>query len=132
MECTWSVPVIRLEEEVKFLSVCIDKTDVQAVLLQSCLIYGDQLPVEEGMPMELADPRRRVVGLKQTLKAIRSGRVKLVYVTLDAQQEMTEQVRAEAVLRGIPVETVSSMEALGKACRIQAKAAAAAELKDVT
>ncbi len=83
------------------------------------------------MRMELADPRYRVVGLKQTLKAIRSGSAIQVYVTRDAQQEMTEQVRTEAVLRGIPVETVSSMEALGKACRIQAKAAAAAKLQDV-
>ena len=81
------------------------------------------------MRVELADPRYRVVGLKQTLKAIRSGSAELVYLTRDAQPEMTEQVRAEAVLRGIPVETVSSMEALGKACRIQAKAAAAARLR---
>ncbi len=81
------------------------------------------------MSIDLVGPQHRAVGLKQTLKAIRSGRADLVYLAGDADEELIRQVRDEAASRGIPHETVPTMSALGKICRIQVPAAAAARLR---
>ena len=80
--------------------------------------------------MELADPRRRAVGLKQTIRAVRGGKAERVFIAGDAGEEMVRELREEVLARGITLETIPTMKALGKACRIQVPAAAAASLRD--
>lgn len=68
------------------------------------------------------------VGLKQTLRAIQSGRAQMVYLAKDANQTMREEVLAKAKQADIPVCEADSMKALGEACNIQVPAAAAAQV----
>lgn len=81
------------------------------------------------MLRDLADPLHRAVGIRQTLKAILSGRAEAVYLADDADSEILEELRREAMDRGIPVHPVPSMKDLGKRCLIDVGAAAAAKLR---
>ena len=81
------------------------------------------------MSRDLTDPLYRAVGIRQTLKAILSDRAETVYLADDADDGMLEEIRHEALARRIPVEPVSSMKLLGKRCRIEVAAAAAAKLR---
>ena len=80
------------------------------------------------MPNRLADPARRAAGLKQTLRAISTGRAVQVFLAQDADPEIQKTVRELALKCQIPLEVVESMKELGKACGIQVQAAAAAIL----
>lgn len=81
------------------------------------------------MRSDLANPLHRAVGIRQTLKAILSGHAEAVYLAEDADSGMLEEIRLEAMARGIPVEPVPSMKLLGKRCQIDVAAAAAATLR---
>lgn len=72
---------------------------------------------------------KKVVGAKQTAQAIRGGRALTVYVALDADRKVTGTVLELAAEQGIEVVEVSDMEALGRACGIDVKAAVAAIVK---
>ncbi len=67
-----------------------------------------------------------VVGAKQTMRAIAGGRVAEVFLAENADPRLTEPVRVLCGEKGIPVQTVSSMEELGAACSIAVGAAVAA------
>ena len=82
------------------------------------------------MPNRLADPAHRSAGLKQTLKAINTGRAVRVYLAQDADPEIQKTVRELASKFQIELEIAESMKQLGKACGIQVQAAAAAILGD--
>ena len=71
---------------------------------------------------------KRVVGVKQSRKAIREGRARRVYLAGDADPAITEPVRAECAAAGIPVEREQTMAQLGRACGIAVGASVAAEL----
>ena len=71
--------------------------------------------MEDQVANELAGAARRAVGLKQVLKAIRSGRAAKV----DAARE-----------HAVPVETIPRMKELGRLSGIQVPSAAAALLLD--
>ena len=71
---------------------------------------------------------KRVVGVKQSRKAIREGRARRVYLASDADPAITEPIRAECAAAGIPVEGGQTMAQLGRACGIAVGASVAAEL----
>ena len=71
----------------------------------------------------------RVVGVKQSRKAIREGRAARVFLASDADPAVTDPIAAECAAQGIPVERGSSMAQLGRACRITVGAAAAVLLR---
>lgn len=71
---------------------------------------------------------RRVVGVKQSRKAIREGRARRVYLADDADPAVTGPIAAECAAAGIPVETGKTMAQLGRACGIAVGAAAAVDL----
>ena len=73
------------------------------------------------MISELAS-QEKVIGVKQSRKAIREGRAKRVYLACDADPAITEP---EA---GIPVETDYTLSQLGQACRISVGASVVAVL----
>ena len=69
------------------------------------------------MITELAS-QDKVIGVKQSRKAIRDGRARRVFVACDADPAITEPVADGCASAGIPVETEYTMAQLGKACRI--------------
>ena len=73
--------------------------------------------------------KEKVVGLKQTRRAVSQGSAKRVYLACDADPALTEPLLHLCRSAGIPVEQKLTMSRLGQACRIKVGCAAAAELK---
>ena len=74
------------------------------------------------------EPEKRVVGVKQSRKAIREGRARRVYLAEDADPAITGPIAAECAAAGIPVEAGKTMVQLGRACGIAVGAAVAVDL----
>ena len=79
------------------------------------------------MITELAS-QEKVIGVKQSRKAIREGRTKQVYLAYDADPAITDPVADGCAAAGIPVETGYTMAQLGQACRITVGASVVAIL----
>lgn len=71
----------------------------------------------------------KVVGAKQTKRALTSGKAAAVYLAEDADPRVTEAVRTLSQECQVPVYEVSSMKKLGQACGIAVGAAVAAQLR---
>lgn len=72
---------------------------------------------------KVAQAAEKVVGTKQTLKALESDQVKELIVAEDADQEVLNPVLAAADSTAVSIEYVDSMKKLGKACGIDVNAA---------
>lgn len=72
------------------------------------------------------DSRRIVVGAKQLKKAILGGRARYVCLAKDADSAITGSLEELCKANGIPYSYVRSMAELGRTCRIEVGAAAAA------
>ena len=70
----------------------------------------------------------KVVGVKQTKRAINDGKAACVYLAGDADPRVTAPVEALCAEKGIPVEQVAQMKELGSACGIAVGSAVAALL----
>ena len=79
------------------------------------------------MLTELAS-QDKVVGVKQSRKGIREGRVKRVFLACDADPAITDPVAKSCQENGIPVEDGYTMVQLGHACRITVGASVVAVL----
>ena len=79
------------------------------------------------MLTELAS-QEKVIGVKQSRKAIREGRAKRVYLACDADPAITDPVARQCEALGIPVEGAHTMAQLGHACRITVGASVVAVL----
>lgn len=79
------------------------------------------------MITELAS-QEKVVGVKQSRKAIREGRARRVYLACDADPAITDPIAASCAQAGIPMETDYTLAQLGQACRITVGAAVVAVL----
>ena len=73
---------------------------------------------------------KRVVGVKQTTRALQKGTAERIYLAADADECITAPVASAAKAKGLACEAVPTMQELGKACGIRAGASAAAILKD--
>jgi len=83
------------------------------------------------LPCErLINARKKAVGSKETLKAVERGQAKVVFVAKNAEQRVVEPVIRACQARGTPVEEVSSMRELGRACGISVNCASAAVIED--
>lgn len=71
----------------------------------------------------------RVVGTKQTLKALQDDEVQTLFIAKDANMNVLEDVLTIAKNNDINVDYVDSMEQLGRACNIKVKTATAALIK---
>jgi len=78
---------------------------------------------------ELKAIQRRTVGLKQTVKAIKNGTAKKVYLAEDADDFIKQSVQDVCRDRNIQIIYVSNMKELGDACGIDIGASTAA-IKD--
>lgn len=81
------------------------------------------------MLTELASSNK-VVGVKQSRKAIREDRAAKVFLAPDADPAVTDPIGEACAEKGIPVERNYGMAQIGKACRITVGAAVAVLLKE--
>lgn len=72
--------------------------------------------------------RPKVVGVKQTKRALNDGKATHVFLAENADPRVIEPIEALCSDRGVSVEKVPSMKALGAACGIAVGSAAAAIL----
>jgi len=70
----------------------------------------------------------KVIGIKQTLKALQKNEVAVLYIAKDAETRVTEPVETQAKTKGVQIIKVPSMKELGKAFGIDVGAAVAAIL----
>lgn len=71
---------------------------------------------------------QRVVGVKQTRRALNAGQAKKLFLAQDADPALTAPLAQLARSAGIPVEEGSTMAQLGSACGIAVGAACCAVL----
>lgn len=76
----------------------------------------------------LTNPRRRVVGVKETLKRLGGHQVAQVFVAEDASAAIINPVLKLADSQRVPVSRVDTMAELGRRCGIQVGAACAGVL----
>ena len=72
---------------------------------------------------------KRVVGVKQTRRAIQEGRAARVYLAADADPMITDPLAALCEAAAIPVEGDKTLRELGRAVGIAVGAAAVAEVR---
>jgi large subunit ribosomal protein L7A len=72
---------------------------------------------------------RKVVGVKQAIKAVEKDMAQKVFVASDADRRVLRPLLDLCGKNGLPVETADSMQELGRLCGIQVGAAAAALLR---
>jgi len=77
------------------------------------------------MPHRLKAAKRRLVGAKQTLKALQSGGVEAVYIARDAEDRVVGPIESICRERQIEVVWIDTMEKLGALCGIDVGAASA-------
>lgn len=70
----------------------------------------------------------KVVGVKQTKRAINDGRAVRVFLAEDADPRVTDPIAILCQERSVPVEHVAQMKELGSACGIAVGSAVAALL----
>lgn len=71
----------------------------------------------------------KVVGLKQSFKAVGEDRAKKVFVACDAREKLVSPLVALCEEKNVSVEWTDTMAHLGKACGIKLGAAAAVLLR---
>lgn len=73
--------------------------------------------------------KNKVVGVKQSRKAISEDRAARVFFARDADPALVGELRALCEEKGIPMECGLNCQELGRACKISVGAAVAALLK---
>ena len=81
------------------------------------------------MLQELAS-LEKVIGAKQSRKALREGRASQIYLACDADPAITDPVAEACISAGVPVERDYTLIQLGQACRIAVGASVVAVLKN--
>ena len=77
----------------------------------------------------LMQAEKRIVGVKQTEKAVVKGTALKVYIAGDADERVTGKLTELCQENNVEIVNVENMAVLGQACKIHVKAAAAAILK---
>ena len=79
--------------------------------------------------LEELQAKEKVVGVKQSRRAIRDGLARQVFLAADADPSLTAPFLQECAARDVPVATAWTMRELGQAAGIQVGAAVAVLLK---
>ena len=79
--------------------------------------------------IEILNSDKKVIGKKQTIRALSDNNVDIVFIAQDADSHVTKEIILLCENKGIDVVYISNMKELGKACGIDVNAAAAAVLK---
>ncbi len=80
------------------------------------------------MPMHLRDAHK-VVGAKQTMKALQAGQTRVVYIARDAEPNVILPIKRQCAEQGVEIVEVETMAELGKACSIDVGASVAGIVK---
>lgn len=80
--------------------------------------------------LSVLETKSKVTGVKQSMKAVKAGQAKCVYLAKDADPAMLAPFEAQCAAAGIEMVTVETMAMLGQACGIEVGAAVAVLLKD--
>ena len=81
------------------------------------------------MALEMLQSGKKVIGAKQTARAVEKDLAAAVYVAEDADRKVVAPLLEICRQHGVPVEARYGMAELGKACGIEVGAAAVALLK---
>lgn len=73
-------------------------------------------------------PSKRVVGAKQTLKALMNCNVLNVYIAKDAEEHVTQKIKEFCNMNSVKIVYVDTMKELGVMCGIDVNAAVAADI----
>lgn len=79
--------------------------------------------------LELLKTTKKVVGIKQCLKALESGDVSYIFIAEDADERLLRNIKEICKVKSIEPVSVESMKTLGKACGIEVGSAVACVLK---
>ncbi len=71
----------------------------------------------------------KVIGIKQSLKAVEGGIVEVAFVAADADEKVVKDFKELCVKNNIEIIYADTMKQLGKACGIDVGAAVACILK---
>lgn len=74
----------------------------------------------------LKNSRHKIVGVKQTQRALEKGIVRQVFFAKDAEQHVLRPIIESCQTHGIEMVEIPTMTDLGKACGIEVGAAVAA------
>ncbi len=80
------------------------------------------------MPAKLIHAKK-VVGAKQTLKALHKGQAQVVYLAKDADKRVSGPIVEQCSKAGVEIVFVDSMAELGRACLIDVGAAVASVIE---
>lgn len=72
----------------------------------------------------------KVVGIKQSIKVIKTGEVRTVYIAKDAEDKITQPIINLSIDNSLEIVYVESMKELGRMCGIEVGSAVAVVLKD--
>ncbi|WP_453992445.1 50S ribosomal protein L7ae-like protein [Bacillus nitroreducens] len=75
---------------------------------------------------KVSQAKKIIIGTKQTVKAIKTEKVREVVVAEDADRRVINKVLQLAEEQQIPISKVDSMKKLGKACGIEVAASTVA------
>lgn len=78
---------------------------------------------------ELSESKRKVVGKKQTINAIKEGKAAAVFLAEDTDDHIKQEIIQISEENNIPIISVDSKLKLGRACGIDVPAACATLLK---
>ena len=73
--------------------------------------------------------QNKVIGIKQTVKALNHNKVRTLFVSEDAEKHLVEHIEQIAEEKDVEIIYVDSMKDLGEACGINVGAAVAAILE---
>ena len=74
--------------------------------------------------------KSKVVGAKQTKRALQERRASTVYIADDCEQKVVAAILELCSQQGVPVVHMETMDALGRACGVRVGAAVAALLEE--
>lgn len=80
--------------------------------------------------VELLKTKEKVIGAKQTKKAVEQGKLEAVFIASDADQRVVGPIKQICETKGISIYYVDTMKQLGKAAGIDVGAAVAGILKN--
>ena len=80
------------------------------------------------MVLSQLENSRKVVGAKQTKRALKDGKAARVFLARNADPALTEPIETLSRERSVEVEWIDTMKQLGQACGIAVGAAVAALL----
>lgn len=73
---------------------------------------------------------KKVIGIKQCLKAIKGGKGKVLFVAKDADAKLISPIIQLAIEKNIEIVEISTMKELGKMSSIEVKSAAVLTLEE--